>query len=233
MVLNSKVVIVTGAGSGLGRAIAVALSRSGYLIMAVGRRAAALRETAELCRKETTAVFEGDIRIGSTCDHLVRTTRQRFGRVDAIVNNAGIAPRTPLRDVSADLLQDAFETNLFGPMLLVRAAWSELERHARSVIVNVSSMAAADPLEGFGIYGASKAALESFTRSIHIEGGAAGLEAYSLRLGAVDTELFRAVVGDDPKAGRPLEPEFVADVVVDFIEGRHPQERGQVIQLLA
>lgn len=233
MGVGSKVVIVTGASSGLGRATAIALSQSGHQVMVVSRRADPLQETARQCAGGSASVFEGDIGLESTCERLIDRTRERFGRIDALVNNAGVAPRTPLSQVHAALLQDAFQTNVFGPMLLLRAAWHELTRHDRSVVVNVSSMAACDPLEGFGVYGASKAALESLTRSIHIEGAAAGIEAYSLRLGAVDTELFRAVVGDDPKAGRPLAPEFVAEVIVGCIEGMHTGEQGRVIQLVA
>lgn len=236
------VAIVTGAGSGIGRAAAIELARSGYNLVLVGRREQALQETADLTVSEEVLCLTADVGDASQIGEVVTATGEAFGRVDALVNAAGWAQLHTIEASTPEVLRACFAVNTFGPAELIRCAWPWLQRGqgvgtAGGCIVNVSSMATADPLAGFFAYGASKAALESLTRSCAKEGagapGRAGrVRAFSVAPGAVETPLLRSIVSEkDLPSALCLEPEFVARVIVDCVLGRRDEDNGQTIYL--
>jgi NAD(P)-dependent dehydrogenase (short-subunit alcohol dehydrogenase family) len=228
------VVIITGASSGVGAATADALAAAGYGVMLNARRPAELAQVASRLPPERAALLVGDCSLRETAEQLVRAALARFGRLDAIVNNAGIAERHPIEHTSEPLLQRSFATNVFGPALLIAAAWPALCASGRGVVVNVSSMAAVDPFDGFFVYGASKAALESFTRSISREGRKHGVEAYNVRLGAIETPLLRSLFDEAtlPPADA-LPPQAAASVIAECITGARRADEGGVISVLS
>jgi NAD(P)-dependent dehydrogenase (short-subunit alcohol dehydrogenase family) len=222
--------IITGAGSGIGRSTAVALVARGYGVVLNGRRQDALEQTALLLPPAAAELVVGDIALPATSTRLVDAALRRFGRIDAVINNAAYAELVPIADTLPELLQQTFAVNVFGAAALIRAAWSSLCARERSAVVNISSMAAIDPFDGFLAYGASKAALESFTRSIAREGRAQGVEAYSLRLGAVETHMLRQFfdVQVFPEGGAHR-PEAIGSLIADCVLGTRPSDNGEVI----
>ena len=232
---NDLIAIVTGGGSGIGRAIAAALAPSCSKILLVGRRPETLAETARalLATAPETAVDEVIADLSTEAG--VATVIDRAldcERVDVVVNNAAHMTVAPIEEMTSDLLCETFTTNVHGPALLVAGLWPLFERQGAACIVNVSSMATLDPFPGLAAYAMSKAALESLTRSIVAERGDTDIRAFSLVLGAVETEMLRRVVSkEDLPPSQTLSPTDVARVVVECVAGERDDERGQPISV--
>jgi NAD(P)-dependent dehydrogenase (short-subunit alcohol dehydrogenase family) len=230
MMSERSVAIVTGAGSGIGRAVAQALGEQAFRLALVGRNADKLQSTADSVPEAFPIV--ADLSEPDAALLVVDETADRWGRVDVLVNNAGVAPLVPIDEMTDTLLNDTFAINAFAPIRLVAAAWSIFRRQESGCVVNVSSMAVADPFPGFSVYAASKGAVDALTRSVINEGRVYGIRAFSVAPGAVETPLLRASFSAQaipPTA--TLDPRDVAQVVVDCIQGRREADLGQTILL--
>ena len=182
---TSPVALVTGAGSGIGRATAVALSEAGWRLGLLGRTGSKLESTVETLPPEhpEAITLTCDLADARTTEASVQTVLDRFGRLDAVVNVAGISPQVPIDSLDADLLHSVLAQNLVGHVLIVSRAWPALVE-SRGCVVNISSMASVDPFQGFTAYAASKSGLDSLTRSIMAEAGDTGIRAFTLNPGA-------------------------------------------------
>jgi NAD(P)-dependent dehydrogenase (short-subunit alcohol dehydrogenase family) len=229
------VTIVTGAGSGIGRAACELLADLGHRLTLVGRRASALEETMSLIAGEVASppevlVVPADVSDEEQAAAAVDLTVERWGRVDALVNNAGAVHMAPLQETGEDVLFHLFAVNTFGPACLMARVWPIMVRQGEGCIVNVSSMAAVDPFPGLAAYGASKAALDSLTRSVHAEGAELGIRAFSVLPGAVETPMLRSLFSPaDLPPRRALDPMEVAQVIVECVAGRRDEQRGTTI----
>lgn len=227
-----KVALVTGAGSGIGREIARQLHARGFHLALVGRTRSKLAETAASIGAAEALLIECDIADSGRADGAVDRTVERFGTLDLLVNNAGIAPVVPIGETTEDLLEEVFFANTFGPAFLITRAWPIMVAKRSGTIVNVSTIGTVDPFPGFFAYAASKAALDSFTRSIAKEGKPFGIRAFGVNPGAVETPLLRQNFGVAmlPTA-RTLAPDAVASVVVACACGERNSENGRSILL--
>lgn len=235
----TPVALVTGAGSGIGRAVARQLAAAGYRVVLAGRRANALEETAaslpEGCESLCIPVDVSDPGSGHV---MVTTCLGRFGRLDVLVNNAGVAPLKPIDQTDAELIQQAFFTNSIGPACTIAAAWMVFRRQYAEnrmaprghCIVNISTLGTLDPFPGFFAYAASKAGLNLMARSCAKEGAAIGVRAFAVAPGAVETPMLRANFPEKmiPRA-KALAPEDVARVIAACVLGERDAENGQVI----
>lgn len=237
---SSQVAIITGAGSGIGRAVSQSFYEAGMNVALVGRTHRKLEQTVERLQAGEdggsddgrTLLAATDVSEPDAARRLVEAVMDRWGRIDVLVNNAGVAPLAPIDATTRDLLYQTFDANTFGPAYLTAACWPIMCTQQSGCVINISSMATVDPFPGFFIYAASKAALESFTRSIHNEGREHGIEAYTLAPGAVETPTLRANFGEDvlpPEQVMP--PEEVAKAVIDCAARRRADEAGGVILL--
>lgn len=233
---ESPVAIVTGAGSGIGRATALALAARGYRLTILGRTALLLEETAALAREATpgAAVFPC---VTDVCDlDLARLAVDRtvaaYGRVDALVNCAGAATQAPIEATSEELLERSFYVNAFGPAMLTARCWPHFIAQRNGCVVNISTMGAFDPFPGFFVYAAAKSALDSFTRSAWVEGRPHGIRAFCINPGLVETPLMRRLWDESAvPRHRAMPPSAVATVIVDCIEGRRDGDAGRSIPL--
>jgi NAD(P)-dependent dehydrogenase (short-subunit alcohol dehydrogenase family) len=229
-----RVAIVTGAGSGIGRAIAVRLAAAGYRLGLVGRRQAALRETAAICGG-VCEVIPADLRDGSEAARVVDECVGRLGRIDVLVNNAGWSPPATIPQTTPEIASEVFALNAVAPCVSIARAWPHFQRqHAadgsRSVIASVSSMAVLDPFESLYAYAGAKSALHSFTLSASRQGASIGLRAFAIAPGAVETELLRTIVdAEHLPPSRTLIPDTIAVITMDCIEGRRDGDNGGVI----
>ncbi|QVQ54953.1 SDR family oxidoreductase [Spiractinospora alimapuensis] len=179
-------IVVTGAGSGIGRATARRAARSGARVLAVGRRFEPLRATAD--DSDSVIPLTADITHPDAPDRIVDAALESFGRLDGLVNNAGVLGGGPLAETTRESTAPLWETNVVAPMLLSRAALPHLER-GNGVIVNVSTSVGQRGWAGSGPYVASKAALESLTRSWSVELAPRGVRVVAVAPGAVDTTI--------------------------------------------
>lgn len=191
---NERVAVVTGAGSGIGRASALALQKDGWSVVVAGRRADELNKTASM------AVAGGgkmlavptDVRDPSSIRALFAKVREAFGRVDVLFNNAGMGtPRTPLEDLPLEQWQAVVETNLTGSFLCaqeaIRIMKSQSPRGGR--IINNGSISAVTPRPFSAAYTSTKHAITGLTKSIALDGRAFDITASQIDIGNADTEM--------------------------------------------
>src|SRR6185436_8775569 len=164
---EAQVAIVTGAGTGIGRAIAERLARDGWNLVLVGRRAHLLEQTRGVCSEAGSVVvaLPRDVTERSSADEVTTVALDAFGRIDALVNNAGLARFARIEDATLSDLDRMFSVNVFAPVALIRAAIPAL-RESRGSVVNVSSIGGLVAMPGRALYGATKAALNHLTRSL-------------------------------------------------------------------
>jgi 3-oxoacyl-[acyl-carrier protein] reductase len=220
---SSPVAIVTGASRGIGRATANQLSRLGWRVAAVARSTISADGMLSLAF---------DIKTSEACRKVVAETVKAFGRIDALVNNAGYAPLLSIEQTTDEVWQQAVDTNLSAAFYLSRACWPEFKKQGGGVIVNVSSAAARDPFAGFIAYGAAKAALNNLGLSLAREGAKDNIRVHTIAPSATETEMFRNLPG---MANYPTEstmsPDDVAGVIVQCIAGELSLTSGEVIYL--
>jgi NAD(P)-dependent dehydrogenase (short-subunit alcohol dehydrogenase family) len=232
----TRVAIVTGAGSGVGRAVAEGLLDEGRTVVLVGRREAPLREVAEGHgpRAIVHPADIGDPEAGASVVSVAAAAAAagKAGHLDAVVNNAGLAELAPFAETDDAMLDRSVTVNLLGPIRLLRAAWPHLAASTRGRIVNVSSMATADPFPGFLAYAATKTGLESVTRSAAGEGADAGIRAWTVAPGAIETPMLRGLFDESvlPREAA-MDPATVAALILACLRDERPESSGATIRL--
>jgi len=229
-----KVALITGASSGIGAAAAIEFADAGWSVMAAGRNSARLEEVA--VASDDIATWEGDLDTSEACEELVADTIDEFGRIDCLVNCAGILVRGNAAGTSNDNWRDTMHINLDVPFYLSRAALPHLLETAGS-IVNVASdwglRAGADHVA----YCTSKGGLIMLTRAMAKDHARTGLRVNAVCPGDVDTPMlaheaelvdedideFLAEAADDSPNGRIAEPGEIASLVLYLASdaGRH------------
>jgi NAD(P)-dependent dehydrogenase (short-subunit alcohol dehydrogenase family) len=189
-----KVAIVTGAGSGIGRATALALLAEGYSVVLAGRRAEELRRTAAQGGPaiERALVVPADVTDPDSVRALFEATRDAFGRLDLLFNNAGTsAPAVPLEDLTVEQWRRVVDVNLTGVFLCTQAAFRMMKaqdpRGGR--IINNGSVSAHAPRPLSAPYTATKHAITGLTRSIALDGREHGIACGQIDIGNADTEM--------------------------------------------
>lgn len=186
---GTRVALVTGASSGIGRATALALAEQGFAVAITARREDQLREVAQqITTAGGTAQFiAGDITDAAFRQRLVREVLGRFGRLDVLVNNAGGAIVGTTESLGDQQIRAMFELNVFAPIELTQLALPELKRQ-RGIIINVASVAARISTPPVGVYSATKYALAGWTEALRRELRSAGVRVSQVNPGSVATE---------------------------------------------
>ncbi|HXH96135.1 MAG TPA: SDR family oxidoreductase [Gaiellaceae bacterium] len=202
----NRAALVTGGSSGIGLALARMLHEEGFALTLVSRRA----ERVEAAAAELgAAAVAANVADAAACERLVAEHRERYGRLDVLVNSAGVGIAGRVEDLPAKHLDLQLGVNLRGLFLVTQAAIPML-RESRGWIVNLASIAGTLPTPGLATYGATKAAVISLTRSLNEELDADGVRAVALCPGFVDTPMAEWS-GIDP--AEMIRPEDCAEVV--------------------
>lgn len=229
--MEQPTAVISGAGSGIGRACAQALARRGYRVTLLARTRSHLEETASLCQGAAT-VWPVDVADPEAVSKTVGQIVASIGRIDALVHCAGVAPVRPITEMDPAEWRNVIDTNLSSAFYLARAVWPEFVRRGGGVIVNVSSVAARDPFPGFAAYGAAKAGLNLFGLSAAREGHPHRIRVHTIAPGAVETGMFRKIIpAEQYSADRTLRPEDVAQVICQCVVGDLKYTSGEVIYL--
>jgi len=183
----ARVALVTGGGSGIGLATAAALARDGAVVAIAGRRADVLKAAAG----DRFTPYVCDVADADAVDALVAAIEADHGRLDIVVNNAGIVRPGPFEAQSRDDIADQMNINVFGTFNVCRAALPLL-RANRGAIVNVSSALVHRPGPGAAVYVASKGAVEAFTRALAMEVATDGVRVNAVAPALVDTDIYQA-----------------------------------------
>jgi NAD(P)-dependent dehydrogenase (short-subunit alcohol dehydrogenase family) len=227
------IAIVTGATSGIGHAISEALLARGATVVGVGRQQTALED---LSRNPRFVSVVHDVTDVEGLVSKMRDIERRFGRVDVLVNNAGTAEARTIGDTDTTFFRQTIDTNLTAPAATIHALWPALCASG-GCIINVSSLAQLDPFPGFFAYAASKAGLHLLTVVAATEGKDAGVRAFTLAPGVVDTPLHRRMMPESipPINGlvSVLQPADVARATCEIIDGVHDADNGWVLAMPA
>src|SRR6266480_1206960 len=225
--MHNPVAIITGAGRGIGRAIALELSSRGYRLALASRTQSDLESLAN--QTKSALPIPTDITNPNEIQHLVDKTLSSFGRIDAIINNAGLAPAASIEATTIDQWHAVLNTNLSSAFYLAKAVWPTFKAQQSGCIVNISSFSSRDPLPGFAAYGSAKAGLNLLSLVLAREGAPHGIRSYCIAPSAVETKMFRSIVSNEkwPRE-KTLDPADVARVAAQCIDGDLNYTSGEV-----
>ncbi len=189
-----KIAIVTGAGSGIGRASALALLREGYSVVLAGRRAEALQQTSTLAGTAAPRALAvvADVANPASVSALFEKTRQTFGRLDLLFNNAGTgAPPIPLEDLTFEQWRRVVDVNLTGPFLCTQEAFRLMKNQSPrgGRIINNGSISATTPRPNSAPYTATKHAITGLTKSTALDGRKYDVACGQIDIGNADTDM--------------------------------------------
>jgi NAD(P)-dependent dehydrogenase (short-subunit alcohol dehydrogenase family) len=227
---HHPVAIVTGASAGLGRALSAALVQRGWVVVGDGRRPGPLHDVARHLGPAFHAVV-GDVTDAVHREALVSLARQ-LGRLDLLVNNASTLGPTPLprvADLDADDLAAVLATNVVAPQALIAAALPLL-RASGGTVLNITSDASVEAYEGWGAYGASKAALDHLSRILAAEEPA--VRVHTVDPGDMRTEMHQAAFPGEDISDRP-EPEVSVPGIIALLSGAAPSGRHLAREVVA
>jgi NAD(P)-dependent dehydrogenase (short-subunit alcohol dehydrogenase family) len=242
----AQTILVTGSTSGFGRLMVETLARQGYTVFAgmravAGKNASAAEELRALAQRERLAVqiVEIDITDDASVEQAIEALIGITGRLDVVVNNAGMAYNGPLEAFTLEQVQQQFETNVFGVLRVNRAALPHMRKQGSGLLLQIGSIAGRLALPFLGLYGATKFALEGLTESYRIELAPFGIDAAIIEPGtyptpisakhqdAADTErtaLYQAAIDGfarpfyaENRSATPPDPQEVADAAARVI----------------
>ncbi len=229
--MTQPVSIVTGAGSGIGAACARLLAARGHAVVLVGRTIETLESVRASLEEPTRHLsMVADVADSACAYDVVDRTVEAYGRIDALVLAAGVAPLAPIDRTTEELLEECFFTNAFGPAFLITRAWPHFKSQRSGRVALISTIGTTDPFPGFFAYAASKSAKDSFARSIKAEGKSIGVKGFAINPGAVETAILRKNFPERVlPTSRTLSPEAVAEVVVACACGERDEDNGKAI----
>jgi NAD(P)-dependent dehydrogenase (short-subunit alcohol dehydrogenase family) len=216
MSIQNHVIIITGAGRGIGRATAIRFAREGAHIVIFSRTAATLAQVAREIEGEGHSVLSmaGDVSNEEDVVGLFHRVMERYGRVDALVNCAGIVVVRPFVDMDAATWDNVISVNLRGTFLCCREAFRVMAAQRSGVIINFSSLSGVKGVEkfpGLSAYNVSKAGVASLTEILAVEGKPHNIRVCAVSPGAVDTEMLRQAA---PHLQAGMTPDDMAEILL-------------------
>ena len=230
MRLKDKIAIVTGASKGIGRAIALGYAREGAHVALVARSADRLDEVAAEVRalNRRALPLPTDVTDEEDVKHMVAATTEEFGRIDVLVNNAGMASYRPVWGIKLSQWEEIMALNLRAPFLCTKHVWKPMKAGGGGAIVNVGSLSGSRGEPLLSAYVTSKWGLNGFTKSVAEEGKADNIRVNLIAYGKVDTD-FRAFVPEDKS--KMLTVEDCAGVAIFLASDEAEHIRGQIIEM--
>jgi short-subunit dehydrogenase len=230
MKLNDKVVIITGASSGIGKALAIEFASRGANLVLAARQYVALCELTESLEKEyniQAVAVQCDVSVEEDCAHLIKQTILTFNKIDVLVNNAGISMRALFKDVDLKVLKTLMDVNFWGTVYCTKYALPHLLK-SRGSVVGVSSIAGYKGLPGRSGYSASKFAMNGFLDVLRLENLKTGLHVLTACPGFTASNIRNtALAKDGSQQGeshmqeeKMMTAEEVAKIITDGVENR-------------
>jgi NAD(P)-dependent dehydrogenase (short-subunit alcohol dehydrogenase family) len=238
---SEKIAVVTGAGSGIGRATALALVEAGFNTVLAGRRREQLEETAALAAAGRTLAVPTDVGDPASVDALFATAAKTFGRIDVLFNNAGTnAPPVPFEDLTFAQWSNVVAVNLSGAFLCAQAAFKQMKAQTPQGgrIINNGSISAHAPRPNSAPYTSSKHAITGLTKSISLDGRKYDIACGQIDIGNALTEMAAAMTKGVLQANGTIAVEPTMDVAevartVVFMAGLPPRANVQFITVMA
>jgi len=236
----SEVVLITGGSSGIGKSIGEFLNKRGFIVYGTSRQ-------PEKYRDSKFPILALDVKDVGSIKHLTKTIIEKEGRIDVLINNAGVGITGPIEEIPEEEIKANFETNFFGPINLIKSVLPQMREQKSGLIINITSIAGYMGLPYRGVYSASKAALEIITESfrmelkdfnIHMTNVAPGDFATNIAAGRFHAPLLQESPYNKPY-GSTLElmnshvdsgsnPEMMAEAVFKIMNTKNPKVRYKV-----
>jgi short-subunit dehydrogenase len=218
---SSRVVVITGASSGIGRASSLAFARKGDHVVLAARREQALKEAARECElsgARSTLVVPTDVTNEEAVVHLASQTMERYGKIDVWVNNAAVSLFGQFEETPTEPYRRVIETNFFGYVHGARASIRHFREQGHGTLINVSSMVARLGQPYTSAYVSSKAAISALSECLRMElMDAPNIEVCTLLPASIDTPIFRQAANYTGRAAKPMNPVYDPEMVADDI----------------
>lgn len=213
--LEGKITVVTGSSSGIGKATALRFGREGARVVVAARRLALCQQTvSQIVQAGGEAMaIQTDVSDERQVDELIHETVRRYGRIDVLINNAGIGGGGKLAETATETFDRVMRTNLYGTFYCCRAGFRQMKTQGGGVIINMSSVAGLQAWAGTGTYSASKHGIMALTKSLADEGRAHRIKAAAICPGAVADELVDASLEERLRSEK-IDPYDIAETAV-------------------
>ncbi|MGE4231811.1 MAG: SDR family NAD(P)-dependent oxidoreductase [Bacteriovoracia bacterium] len=217
--LANKTVVVTGAGRGIGAATAKLFAQNRANVVIVSRTQRQLDEVCRQIQKQSPGVkvltIVGDLSRQEFCKDIFERTKNEFGRIDVLVNNAAVFRGAPVEETSLSMWEEVIRVNVTSVFLMAKEAFYHMKDNG-GCIVNISSLGGirgTQKFKGFSAYTTSKAAVIGLTESLAVEGGPFGIQVNCIAPGAVDTQMLKEAA---PHLRTSTKPEDIARIILFF-----------------
>ena len=230
MSLAGQTALVTGGSKGIGRAICLALAKEGANIIIAARNENEIKETMDKLKEmgSKSLAIQADVRSEEDVRRLISMTIDKCGKLDILINNAGVAYKKRLEETTLEEYEKIIDTNLKGVFLCTKYAIPYIRGSKNGKIINISSVGGLHGLPEFSVYCASKFGVNGITESIafELEGE---IKVYTVCPGAVDTDMYRSLFSNIP----PLKPEHIAEKVLELASPDSKVTSGKIIEIQA
>ncbi|HHO5410717.1 TPA: SDR family oxidoreductase [Staphylococcus aureus] len=210
-VLTDKVAVVTGAGSGIGEAIATLLHEEGVKVILAGRNKDKLQNVANQLAQDSVKVVPTDVTKKEEVDELVKIAQQTFGGLDIVINSAGQMLSSKITDYQVDEWDSMIDVNIKGTLYTTQAALPTMLEQSSGHLINIASISGFEVTKSSTIYSATKAAVHTITQGLEKELAKTGVKVTSISPGMVDTAITAAY---NPTDRKKLEPQDIAEAVL-------------------
>ncbi|HAR7053710.1 TPA: SDR family oxidoreductase [Staphylococcus aureus] len=210
-VLTDKVAVVTGAGSGIGEAIATLLHEEGVKVILAGRNKDKLQNVANQLAQDSVKVVPTDVTKKEEVDELIKIAQQTFGGLDIVINSAGQMLSSKITDYQVGEWDSMIDVNIKGTLYTAQAALPTMLEQSSGHLINIASISGFEVTKSSTIYSATKAAVHTITQGLEKELAKTGVKVTSISPGMVDTAITAAY---NPTDRKKLEPQDIAEAVL-------------------
>ncbi|MCG9811289.1 SDR family oxidoreductase [Staphylococcus argenteus] len=210
-VLTDKVAVVTGAGSGIGEAIATLLHEEGAKVVLAGRNKEKLQNLANQLSQDNVKVVPTDVTNKEEVDELIKIAQETFGRLDIVINSAGQMLSSKITDYQVDEWDSMIDVNIKGTLYTAQAALPTMLEQSSGHLINIASISGFEVTKSSTIYSATKAAVHIITQGLEKELAKTGVKVTSISPGMVDTAITAAY---NPSDRKKLDPQDIAEAVL-------------------
>ncbi|HCW7569315.1 TPA: SDR family oxidoreductase [Staphylococcus aureus] len=210
-VLTDKVALVTGAGSGIGEAIATLLHEEGAKVVLAGRNKEKLQNVANQLSQDSVKVVPTDVTNKEEVDELIKIAQQTFGGLDIVINSAGQMLSSKITDYQVDERDSMIDVNIKGTLYTAQAALPTMLEQSSGHLINIASISGFEVTKSSTIYSATKAAVHTITQGLEKELAKTGVKVTSISPGMVDTAITAAY---NPSDRKKLDPQDIAEAVL-------------------